>query len=177
MPYFSVRNFLIVSARRSEVPGCRPRRRRVGVAGNTKVEPFRLARTAPCRVPARRTEALADVGRVVVEVDFEIDLRLARGDLRDFLALAERERPVLRLRSVSTKLVSLALRRCPRCGAGREAAGRRLRLQASRILSAETVSAGTASPPSSTARRRCHDRKYEAGHCPILMLTPASWRA
>ena len=38
---------------------------------------------------------LADVGRVEVEMDFQIDLRLGRGDLGDLLALAERQRPRL----------------------------------------------------------------------------------
>src|SRR5438046_1012105 len=40
----------------------------------------------------RRHRTLADIGRVVVESDFEIDLRLGRGEFGDLLTLAERER-------------------------------------------------------------------------------------
>src|SRR5450759_1794563 len=66
---------------------------RIGVTGDHECRTFeagireRLAEFLHCRHRAR-----SDRGRVVVELNLEIDFRLGGSDLRDFLALAERER-------------------------------------------------------------------------------------
>ena len=79
----------MIAAGREEATGAD----RIGVAGNHEglaLQARLRQRLAEFLHGAHR--ALADVGRVVVELDFEIDLRLARGKFRNFLALAEPER-------------------------------------------------------------------------------------
>ena len=78
----------------------------------------------------RLRRVLADVGRVVVEADFEIDLRLGRGDLRDLLALAERKRPRLAVAQAVDELALFGLGHViDLLLPSRQAAGQRLRLQ------------------------------------------------
>ena len=66
---------------------------RVGVTGDDEGRALQAGvRERLAEFLRRGIEALADIGRIVVELDIEIDLRLGRRDLRDFLALAKRER-------------------------------------------------------------------------------------
>ncbi len=71
-------------------PGHRLRRRsRRCWPASTKVEPFMLV--SDSALPSSCTawvEPLADLSRVVVEVDLQIDLRLVGGDVGDLLAFA-----------------------------------------------------------------------------------------
>ena len=132
-------------------------------------------RTLQARIGERLAEflhrahrALADVGRIVVEVDFEIDLRLARGKFRNFLALAERQRPRLAVaqRVDEARFLGLGggVRRLLR--AGRKAAGRaRLRLQGVQdFVGRDGVAGGSQARRHRQRGADSHDRK-KALHC------------
>ena len=59
---------------------------RIGMTGNHEGRTLQAGvRKRLAEFLHRRHRALADVGRVVVEADFEIDLRLGRGEFGDFL--------------------------------------------------------------------------------------------
>src|ERR1700687_2291656 len=103
---------------------------RVGVPGDYECRALEagirecLAEFLHCRHRAR-----SDVGRIVVELNIEIDLRLGRWDLRDFLALAERERPGVPVAQRRDETDFLGLDRGIDLRSGRQAARQRLRLQ------------------------------------------------
>src|SRR5262249_57783972 len=67
--------------------------RRIGVAGDHegRALQFRIGQRAAQRLN-RRDRLGADIGRVVVEGDLQIDLRLVLDDGRDFLAFGLRQR-------------------------------------------------------------------------------------
>ena len=142
---------------------------RVGMTGNHE------GRTLQARIGERLAEflhgghrALADVGRVVVELDFEIDLRLARGKFRNLLALAERQRPRLAVAQRVDEADFLGLygdvHRLLR--AGRKAAGHaRLRLQGVQdFVGRDGVAGGSQACRHRQRGADSHDRK-KAGHC------------
>ena len=157
MPYFSVRYFLIVSARRSlRVLVVGLAADRVGVTGNHEGRTLQAGvRERLAEFLHRRHRVLADVGRVVVEVNFEIDLRLGRGDLGDFLALAERERAGLPVAQRVDEAGFLGLR-------GRDRPADRPKGRGSAASASAHSGSGRPKrcrrqkpgPPSSTARRR-----------------------
>jgi hypothetical protein len=109
--------------------------RRIGVTGNHEGGALQAGvRERLAEFLHRIHRFLADVGRVVVEVNFEIDLRLARGDLRDFLALTDRERTGLPIAQCVDEGRFLGLRGRVHLRAGRKTAGQRLRLQRTQDL-------------------------------------------
>ncbi len=66
---------------------------RIGMAGDDEGRTLQArSRERFAEFLHRRHRVLADVGRVVIETDLQIDFRLGRGEFRDLFALAERER-------------------------------------------------------------------------------------
>ena len=152
---------------------------RIGVAGDHEGRALQR-RIGQCLAERlhRGHRGLGDVGRVVVELDFQIDVRLGRRELRDLIAFAHRQRTGLPVAHGVQEGRFLGLRRRIGLRTDGQAAGHGLRLQCIQDLAGrDVVVAGESQACRHRQRGRKGDRLQskklvEMGHCRILAVTP-----